>query len=166
MLPALWLGGCKDYGTDERLQAAVDVIGAEYNLRSEIMEVTFEKRDVNTLVVASKRGPPRRYELQEPERCLFRFTVDAGTRDAITRTADLNKLNRLEVAPTISGNFGIVYVAGSEANTVSEDSRFSHDKSNKVRINNLAPARIDAFLSKVAEFQEKFCGVKVQMPGS
>jgi hypothetical protein len=165
LLPALLLAACQETGTNERLQAAADVVGAEYTLRSDILEVTFEKHDVNTLVVASKRGPARRYELQEPEHCQFRFAVDAGTRDAQITTADLNKLNRLEVAPTISGNFGIVYLAGSEANTVSVHTRYGDQKSNKVRLNNLQPAQIDAFLSKVAEFQEKFCGVKVQMPG-
>ncbi|MBB4397947.1 hypothetical protein [Bradyrhizobium sp. ERR14] len=165
MLPTLLLAACQETGTNERLQAAADVVGAEYRLSSEIMQATFEKHDVNTLVVASTRGPAKRYELQEPEHCQFRFTVDAGTRNAQTTTADLGKLNRLEVPPTMSGNSGIVYLAGSEANTVEVRSRYGNNKSNKVRLNNLQPAQIDAFLSKVAEFQDKFCGVKVQLPG-
>ncbi|MCA1386061.1 MULTISPECIES: hypothetical protein [unclassified Bradyrhizobium] len=94
----------------------------------------------------------------------MRFTVDAGKRDAQTTTADLSKLNRLEVAPTMSGNFGIVYLARSGANTVSVHTRYGDQSSNKVRLNNLAPGQIDAFLSKVAEFQEKFCSVKVSVP--
>ncbi|MGY3134538.1 hypothetical protein ACVWZM_005220 [Bradyrhizobium sp. USDA 4501] len=166
MLPALSLGACQDYGTDERLQAAADIVGAAYGLRANYLEMSFDKRDANTLVVSSKRGPYKRYELREPERCTFRFTVDAGMHDAQTTTADLSKLTRLEVAPTISGNFGIVYLAGSEANTVTVHTQFGDQKSNKVQLNNLAPAQIDAFLSKVAEFQEKMCGIKVKIPGS
>lgn len=165
ILPALLLAACQETGTNERLQAAADIFGAEYNLRSDIMAMTFDKRDVNTLVASRTRGPTKRYDLQEPEHCQFRFTVDAGTSDAQTTTADLGKLNRLEVAPTMSGNSGIVYLAGSEANTVAVHTRYGDQKSNKVRLNNLAPGLIDAFLSKVAEFQDKYCGVKVQMPG-
>ncbi|TKV80086.1 hypothetical protein FDV58_17700 [Bradyrhizobium elkanii] len=122
------------------------------------MEASFAKGSPNTLVAARKRGPPKRYELQEPEHCQFRFTVDAGTSDYTTTTADLSKLTRIEVVPTMSGNFGIVSLAGGEANTVSVHTRFGDQKSNKVRVNNLAPAQIDAFVSKVAEFQEKMRG--------
>jgi hypothetical protein len=165
MLPAFLLGACQEHGTEARLRSAADVVGAEYKLTADWMDTSFQSRDANTMVVERKRGTPLRYELQEPEHCLFRFTVEAGTPEAQITTADLNKLNRLEVAPTMSGNSGIIYLAGSEANTVSVHTRYGDQKSNKVRLNNLQPAQIDAFLSKVAEFQEKFCGLKVQMPG-
>ncbi|WP_152977898.1 hypothetical protein [Bradyrhizobium pachyrhizi] len=160
ILPALSLSACQEHGTEERLRAAGNIVAGEYNLWASWLDVKFEN---GTLVVAGTRGPPKRYELQEPEYCKFIFTVDAGTSDYTTTTADLSKLNRLEVVPTISGLLRIVYLAGSEANTVERHSRYGNEKSNKVRLNNLEPAKIDAFLSKVAEFQEKFCGVKVSI---
>lgn len=160
------LTGCQEHGTEERLRAAADVIGAEYKITSDMMEVSFESRDQRTLIATRKRGAPERFELQEPAYCEFRFTVEAGTRDAATTTADLSKLNRLEVVPTMSGNFGIVYLAGEPADAVSVKSRYGDQKSNKVRLNNLVPSQIDAFLTRVTEFQGRMCGVKVAPLGN
>ncbi|KRQ01307.1 hypothetical protein AOQ73_18315 [Bradyrhizobium pachyrhizi] len=139
------------------------MVGAGYNLSADWIDLKF---DNGTLVATRKRGTQRRIELQEPEHCKFVFTVDAGTSDYTTTMADFNKLDRIEVAPTISGKFGIIDLAGVEANAVIVHTRFGDQKSNKVQLNNLAPAEIDAFVSKVAEFQEKMCGVKVKIPGS
>ncbi|WP_316199200.1 hypothetical protein [Bradyrhizobium sp. SZCCHNS2002] len=167
-VPAFVLGGCEDitHGTEERLRAAVEIIGAEYNLTADWMGTSFESRDTNTLVVAAKRGRPRRFELQEPERCKFRFTIEAGTPEATTETADLNSLKRLEVLPTMSGLGAIVSLSGDTADSVVVASRYGTRKENKLRLNNLLPGEVDAFLPKVAAFMEKTCGVKVSLPGS
>lgn len=158
---AFLLSACQEHGTEERLRAAAEVLGAEYNINPDWYNISFEMRDANTWVAVAKRGDPRRFELQESDHCKFRFTVEANTPDATNTAADLSKLKRIEVLPTVSGLLRVVFLAGDEAEAVSVQSRYGLQKSNQVRLNNLEPGRVPAFLSRVADFQDKMCGIKV-----
>jgi hypothetical protein len=165
LLPAFLLAACQEHGTGERLRAAARVLGAEYRLSPDTMTYSFESREANTLVAVQKLGRKMRFEVQEPAYCQFRYTTDAGTSDATTYSADLTKLNRLEVSPTMSGRSLIVSLAG-DTEAVSSRSRYGTNQGTQLRLNNLDPSQVQAFLSEVADFQDKMCGVKIRIPGS
>jgi hypothetical protein len=160
---AFLLSACQDstHGTEERLRAAAEILGAEYKINPDWYNISFEMREANTWIAVAKRGGPRRFELQEPEHCKFRFTVEANTPDATNTAADLSKLKRIEALPTTSGLLRVVFLAGDEAEAVSVQSRYGLQKSNQVQLNNLEMAKVPTFLARVADFQDKMCGIKI-----
>lgn len=160
-MPAFLLNACQEHGSEERLRAASQIVGAEYKIEPDWMNIAFESRDENTLVAVRKRGQPQKLELQEPAYCQFRLTVDAGTREATTTTADLSKLTRIEVAPTMSGLLRIVSLTGEGAEIVTTQSRYGTDRSNRLRLNNLQAGLVPDFVNRVAAFMERNCGIKI-----
>jgi hypothetical protein len=161
LAPALLLVACDSYGTEERLAAAAPLLGAEYSVTTDRWNFTMEG---HTLALTAKSGRQRRIELKEPERCKFDFKAEPQTSDVFEQIVDLKKLNRIEVAPTISRLNWIVYLASDSADAVTVITPYRNETTSKARIANLEPREVPAFLKRVVEFQQKNCGVKVTLP--